>query len=80
MAAAALVAAQCPRGEPSTARRPLPDLTAPRPLALEAVDRVLTAPSEPLGLWEGAPSWHGATDRLRAALAPGPVGERASLG
>ncbi|MFD4752762.1 DUF4259 domain-containing protein [Streptomyces sp. NPDC058426] len=84
VAAAALVAAQCPRGEPAKSaygpRRPLPDLTAPRPLALEAVDRVLTAPSEPLGLWEGAPSWHGATDRLRAALAPGPVGERATLG
>ncbi|MGW3486823.1 hypothetical protein [Streptomyces sp. NPDC001054] len=52
----------------------------PRVLVLEAVDRVLAAQSALLGLWEGAPSWHGATDRLRAALAPGPVGERASLG
>ncbi|WP_431032998.1 DUF4259 domain-containing protein [Streptomyces sp. P6-2-1] len=83
VAAAALVAAQCPRGEAAGSgygpKEPLPDLTALRPLALAALERVLTAPCELLALWEGAPSWHGTMDRLRAALEPEPVGEPRAL-
>lgn len=49
VAAAALVAAQCPEDEPVDPVRgqeePLPDLTSLRDLALQALDRVMTEPS-----------------------------------
>ncbi|WP_448318769.1 DUF4259 domain-containing protein [Streptomyces sp. CO7] len=80
VAAAALVAAQCPRGEPVTTAyapdEPLPDLTGLRGLAAEALERVLTEPSELLELWEGNPAWLSGVRRLRDILLPEPVGEQ----
>ncbi|MFJ6899415.1 DUF4259 domain-containing protein [Streptomyces hokutonensis] len=76
VAAAALVAAQCPGGEPAHPhygpKEPVPDLTGLRALALRALDRVLTEPSELLELWaesDGAP-WHATVNGLRSTLAP----------
>ncbi|MER7759828.1 DUF4259 domain-containing protein [Streptomyces sp. NPDC097619] len=76
VAAAALIAAQCPGGQPvDTAYgpdEPLPDLTAFRELAHRALDRVVTAPSEAMELWEeadGAP-WHENITRLKSVLTP----------
>lgn len=78
VAAAALVAAQCPGGQPAEPPygpdEPLPDLTDLRALALQSLDRVMTEPSELLELWaesDGAP-WHAAVDRLRGILTPQP--------
>ncbi|PLW72436.1 DUF4259 domain-containing protein [Streptomyces sp. SCUT-3] len=79
--AAALVAAQCPGGEPADPvygpDEPLPDLTGLRDLALQALDRVTTEPSELMDLWaesEGDP-WRATIDRLRSTLLPQPSGE-----
>ncbi|PZT76627.1 MULTISPECIES: DUF4259 domain-containing protein [unclassified Streptomyces] len=78
IAAAALVAAQCPGGAPVDSAygpdEPLPDLTALRGLALQALDRVLTEPSEPLELWEETDEgpWHTEINRLREVLMPRP--------
>ncbi|GGP96696.1 DUF4259 domain-containing protein [Streptomyces roseolilacinus] len=86
VAAAALVAAQCPGGEPAHPvygpEEPLPDLTGLRDLALRALDRVVTDPSELMDLWtesDGGP-WQAAIDRLRNTLLPRPPGERLPLG
>ncbi|WP_427920020.1 DUF4259 domain-containing protein [Streptomyces sp. cg40] len=76
IAAAALVAAQCPGGEPAHPhygpKQPAPDLTGLRTLALRALDRVLTEPSELLELWaesDDAP-WHTTINGLRSTLTP----------
>ncbi|WP_137989554.1 DUF4259 domain-containing protein [Streptomyces vilmorinianum] len=77
VAAAALIAAQCPGGEPVTTPygpdEPLPELPVElRPLAVEALDRVLTKPSELLELWDesdGAGPWKEGVLRLRTVLA-----------
>ncbi|WP_338485155.1 DUF4259 domain-containing protein [Streptomyces sp. SCSIO 75703] len=82
VAAAALVAAQCPGGDPVRSayapEEPLPDLTGLRGPALRAVDRVVTEPSELLELWEesGAGPWHAVIRRLRSTLLPEPSGEQ----
>ncbi|WP_324603730.1 DUF4259 domain-containing protein [Streptomyces sp. SPB78] len=85
VAAAALVAAQCPRGEPAESaygpRRPAPGPhgpASPRPRSGRPGPHRAVRTARTVGA--RAPSWHGATDRLRAALAPEPVGERATLG
>lgn len=78
IAAAALVAAQCPGGAPGDSAygpdEPLPDLTGLRELALRALDRVLTEPSEALELWEEAEDgpWHTGINQLRGTLMPRP--------
>ncbi|CAL9537764.1 DUF4259 domain-containing protein [Streptomyces sp. enrichment culture] len=85
VAAAALVAAQCPGGEGADPvygpGEPLPDLTGLRPLAVEALDRVLSEPSELLELWAGpgGARWRAGVGRLRDALLPEPPGERPRL-
>lgn len=85
VAAAALVAAQCPGGEPVGSaygpERPLPDLTGLHALALKALDRVMAEPSELLELWDesGGTAWQSAINRLRAVLAPQPPGEQLHL-
>ncbi|MGW6709121.1 DUF4259 domain-containing protein [Streptomyces sp. NPDC054956] len=76
VAAAALIAAQCPGGEPVTTAYG-PDLPVPpfspelRELAARALDRVATEPSELLELWgesgdDGA--WRATLTRLRTVL------------
>ncbi|MEV5602308.1 DUF4259 domain-containing protein [Streptomyces sp. NPDC052299] len=78
IAAAALVAAQCPGGASVDSAygpdEPLPDLTGLRELALRALDRVLTEPSEALELWEEAEDgpWHTGINQLRGTLMPRP--------
>lgn len=87
VAAAALVAAQCPGGEPvSTGYGPgeaLPAFTAGlRPLAVEALDRVVAETSELADLWDEAPDgpkWRQGISRMRAVLAPGPGPQRDPL-
>ncbi|MFJ3902257.1 DUF4259 domain-containing protein [Streptomyces sp. NPDC090025] len=76
IAAAALVAAQCPGGDPVTTsygpKEPIPALpTALRPPAVAALDRVLGAESELLELWEESDGeeWKAGVLRLRAVLA-----------
>ncbi|MER7109459.1 DUF4259 domain-containing protein [Streptomyces sp. NPDC000229] len=85
VAAAALVAAQCSGGEPADPvygpKEPLPDLTGLRDLALQALDRVMTDPSELMDLWaesDGGP-WRANIRRLRGVLLPQPPGEQLSL-
>lgn len=85
VAAAALVAAQCPGGEPADPvygpEEPLPDLTSLRDLARQALDRVMTAPSELMELWgesDGGP-WHANFRQLQNVLLPQPPGEQLSL-
>lgn len=85
VAAAALVAAQCPGGEPAHPvygpEEPLPDLTGLRDLAVQALDRVLTEPSELMELWDesdGGP-WRAHIRNLRNVLAPQPPGEQLRL-
>ncbi|MFD4226319.1 DUF4259 domain-containing protein [Streptomyces sp. NPDC058545] len=76
VAAAALVAAQCPGGEPVVTAygpdEPLPELPLElRGLAVQALDRVVTEPSELLELWSegghGEP-WEEGIGRLRTVL------------
>ncbi|MDV5145256.1 DUF4259 domain-containing protein [Streptomyces sp. SBC-4] len=76
IASAALVAAQCPGGDPVTTaygpKEPLPELPAElRPLAVAALDRVLTPESELLELWEESDGeeWKAGIRKLRAVLA-----------
>ncbi|MFB7589237.1 DUF4259 domain-containing protein [Streptomyces sp. NPDC056169] len=76
IASAALVAAQCPGGDPVTTaygpKQPLPELPADlRPLAVAALDRVLTPESELLELWEESDGeeWKAGVRQLRAVLA-----------
>ncbi|MCV2460687.1 DUF4259 domain-containing protein [Streptomyces sp. ICN988] len=85
VAAAALVAAQCSGGEPADPvygpEEPLPDLTGLRDLALQALNRVMTDPSELMDLWaesDGGP-WRANIRRLRGVLLPQPPGEQLSL-
>ncbi|ORT56606.1 DUF4259 domain-containing protein [Streptomyces sp. CB03238] len=78
VAAAALVAAQCPGGEPVCAvfgpEDALPVFAAGlRPLAVEALDRVVAEASELAELWDEAPDgpkWREVIGRLRDALDP----------
>ncbi|MFF0055077.1 DUF4259 domain-containing protein [Streptomyces microflavus] len=80
VAAAALVAAQCPGGEPVTTaygpKDPLPPLPADlRPLAVRALDRLTGTNAEPLDLWEEAGAgaeWLAGIAALRAVLAAAP--------
>ncbi|MER5350933.1 DUF4259 domain-containing protein [Kitasatospora sp. NPDC002551] len=80
VAAAALVAAQCPNGEPVTTAygpdEPLPVLSADlRQLAVQALDRVVAEESELAELWdetEEGPAWRRSVKDLRAVLAPEP--------
>src|SRR5690349_19766161 len=81
VAAAALVAAQCPGGEPADPvygpEEPLPDLTGLRDLALQALDRVMTDLSELMDLWaesDGGP-WRVNVRRLQNVLLPQPLGK-----
>ncbi|MEU5836846.1 DUF4259 domain-containing protein [Streptomyces diacarni] len=74
VAAAALVAAQHPEGAPAARatgpQHPLPDLTDLRPLAVQALDRVTTQPSELLDLWTESPTspWPPTITALRHTL------------
>ncbi|MGY1437568.1 DUF4259 domain-containing protein [Streptomyces reniochalinae] len=74
VAAAALVAAQHPEGTPAGPgtgpKHPLPDLTDLRPLAVQALDRVTTEPSELLDLWTESPTspWPPTITSLRQTL------------
>ncbi|MFF1839002.1 DUF4259 domain-containing protein [Streptomyces sp. NPDC058231] len=85
VAATALVAAQCPGGEPADPiygpEEPLPDLTGLRDLALQALDHIMTEPSELMDLWaesDGGP-WRANIRRLQNVLLPRPSGEQLSL-
>ncbi|WP_432056260.1 DUF4259 domain-containing protein [Streptomyces sp. bgisy022] len=75
VAAAALIAAQCPQGDPVRSaygpEEPLPDLTDLRDLAVRALDRAMTKPSELLWLWDdagGGDAWRARMRDLRKAL------------
>ncbi|MFE6666692.1 DUF4259 domain-containing protein [Streptomyces sp. NPDC057697] len=75
VAAAALIAAQCPGGEPVTTAygpdEPLPTLPAElRPLAVKALDAVLGENSELRELWDdaGDKEWAPGMARLREVL------------
>ncbi|MEV0523069.1 DUF4259 domain-containing protein [Streptomyces sp. NPDC050439] len=79
VAAAALVAAQCPGGEPVDPvygpEQAIPDLLSQRDPAHQALDRVLAEGSELRDLWEesdGEP-WRKGVEGLRRVLQP--VGE-----
>ncbi|WP_405728679.1 DUF4259 domain-containing protein [Streptomyces sp. NBC_01537] len=85
VAAAALVAAQCAGGDSVDTvygpEEPLPDVTGLRDLALQALDRVMTEPSELMDLWaesDGGP-WHATINRLQNSLRPQPPGEQLQL-
>ncbi|MEU6438865.1 DUF4259 domain-containing protein [Streptomyces sp. NPDC047046] len=85
VAGAALVAAQCPGGEPADPVygpvEPLPDLTPLRDLALHALERVMTEPSELMDLWaqsDGGP-WRANVRRLQNVLLPKTPGDQLSL-
>ncbi|MFE7385873.1 DUF4259 domain-containing protein [Streptomyces zhihengii] len=80
VAAAALIAAQCPGGDPSDTpygpKTPMPafpnDL---RPLADEALSRVISNEAGPASNWvdpEGWKQWRANLNRLRAVLVPPP--------
>ncbi|MFE7585178.1 DUF4259 domain-containing protein [Streptomyces gardneri] len=76
VASAALLAAQCPGGDPVTTsyapKKPLPELPKDlRPLAVAALDRVLGPESELLELWEESDGeeWKAGIRKLRAVLA-----------
>ncbi len=81
VAAAALVAAQCPGGEPITTaygpKDPVPPLPADlRPLAVRALDRLTGADAEPLDLWAEAGAekeWLAGIAALRAVLVAAPA-------
>ncbi|MEU2112987.1 DUF4259 domain-containing protein [Streptomyces sp. NPDC019507] len=84
VAAAALVAAQCPGGEPADhghgPEQPLPDLTGLRTFAFQALNRVMTEPSELMTLWatsDGEP-WQETINQLRATLQPQPPEDQLS--
>ncbi|MFG3406959.1 DUF4259 domain-containing protein [Streptomyces sp. NPDC048142] len=80
VAAAALIAAQCPGGEPVTTaygpKQPLPPLPADlRPLAVRALDRLTLKNAEPLDLWADAGAdqeWLAGITALRAVLVAAP--------
>lgn len=85
VAAAALVAAQCPGGDPPDLvcgpEWPLPDLGGVRGLAAEAVDRVLSEESELREFWDGSHGgpWRAGAERIREVLCPPETGEQLSL-
>lgn len=87
VAAAALVSAQCPRGEPVTTAYgpdlPIPQLpTDLRELAVQALDRVVTEPSELMELWgktNTAGPWRETIVRLRTSVLPPSPGEQLRL-
>ncbi|WP_371617896.1 DUF4259 domain-containing protein [Streptomyces sp. NBC_00454] len=78
VAAAALIAAQCPGGTPVTTPYgpdlPLPRLSGDlRAFAVRALDRVVTEPSELMELWEETQRpgpWRAGIGELRTVLAP----------
>ncbi|MET9644346.1 DUF4259 domain-containing protein [Streptomyces syringium] len=77
VAAAALVAARCPRGEPVSSvhgpKEPMPAFPADlRACAAEALDRVLAADSELAELWDetGDDRWRQSVIHLREIVAP----------
>ncbi|MFB4304894.1 DUF4259 domain-containing protein [Actinomadura sp. GTD37] len=78
VAAAALVAAQCPNGQPVDSvygpEKPIPPLPADlRPLAVRALDRVVANNSELRDLWEESTAiqeWLTEVKRLREVLSP----------
>ncbi|MFI6008656.1 DUF4259 domain-containing protein [Streptomyces sp. NPDC051243] len=80
VAAAALVAARCSVGEPVSIpygpEEPIPTLPVElRPLAVEALERVLADESELSDLWgqsEGGVDWRVGIGRLRQVLDPAP--------
>ena len=83
VAAAALVAAQCPAGRPVSSGygpgQPLPEPSGDlRELAARALDRVQSEPSELMRLWgetDHIGPWRTNLSRLRDALLPQPPGE-----
>ncbi|WP_406481271.1 DUF4259 domain-containing protein [Streptomyces sp. NBC_01615] len=87
IAAAALVAAQCPGGDPITTvygpDLPIPELPADlRELAVHALDRVVAEPSELMELWDESGEhgpWRATISALRNALLPQAPGEQLSL-
>jgi hypothetical protein len=85
VAAAALVAAQWPGGEPADPiygpKELLPDLTGLRDPARQALDRVMTEPSELMELWaeSGGASWRANVRQLQNVLLPQAPGEQLSL-
>lgn len=86
VAAAALVAAQCSGGEPVDPdygpKQPLADLTSLRAVAHQALDRVISEPSELMEVWdepEGGGPWQATVDRLRKTLMPQPPGEQLDI-
>ncbi|WP_436785873.1 DUF4259 domain-containing protein [Yinghuangia sp. YIM S10712] len=76
VAAAAVIAAQCPGGEPVGSvfgpQSPVPILALNmRPLAIEALDRVLAEDSELAALWDeagGGPQWRQVIAHIRMIL------------
>ncbi|MBO2465187.1 DUF4259 domain-containing protein [Actinomadura violacea] len=80
VAAAAIMAAQCPNGRPVDPiygpDEPIPPLPADlRPLALTALDQVVAETSELRELWddtESAQEWRTEINHLRKALSPEP--------
>nr|WP_267889299.1 DUF4259 domain-containing protein [Streptomyces sp. NRRL F-5122] len=75
-AAGAAVGARDPADSPARA-----DLTGLRDLALQALDRIMTEPSELMDLWaesDGGP-WRANIRRLQNVLLPQPSGEQLSL-
>lgn len=75
VAAAALVAAQCPGGEPlASGYGPAQELPAfpvdLRALAAEALERVVAEDSELAEGWDAADPWRVNVDRLRRVLDP----------
>jgi hypothetical protein len=85
VAAAALVAAQCPGGECVDPyygpEESLPDLTGLRAPALQALDRVVSEPSELMELWAGSGGapWRAAVRQLQESLLPPSSGEQLRL-
>ncbi|MEU1439284.1 DUF4259 domain-containing protein [Streptomyces sp. NPDC005775] len=85
VAAAALVAGQWPGGKPADPiygpKELVPALTGLRDLAREALDRVMTEPSELMELWAdaGGDSWRANVRWLQNVLLPHPPGEQVSL-
>jgi hypothetical protein len=74
VAAAALVASQCPGGDPFNEaygpKEPLPVFPVEfRALAVAALDRVMAKNSETAELWDDTDHWRDGANRLRAVLA-----------
>ncbi|QES52002.1 hypothetical protein DEJ50_33430 [Streptomyces venezuelae] len=85
IAAAALIAAQCPGGVPAGPpygpKCTMPDLTSLRSLAVQVLDRVMSESSELLELWDGTHGspWRANIHRLQNVLLPQPPGEQLRL-